>query len=170
MNNNQIIPPEQIKEALKNRYAKLERIQMQCLFHHGNEVDPDFWMFHTGNPKEDWLQDLVDLLGNRTHHTVKFLTGARIWLQATLPAYPLANVDWLMIEMIKSFTPEEDDKDLRRWLKDNGGHGWLPTDRDLELSTRKFLQVGQLNHYMWVIGILLDDLYPNNEIRCEPPY
>lgn len=171
------ITHKQVQQALLNRSAKLDRIQRQCVYHYDNAPDPDYWAAHT--EEGGWLDDIfkkICLTGGRprpTHHQVAMVVGAAIHLRTLIAVHPLANADWIMIELINAFPEVDDNTEVIRWWKENKGYTWVDykdSAAQEAITVHEWMYQGMVNQYKTVVGVLLDDMWPNNEIRCEEPY
>lgn len=163
-----MITQKQIQEMQKNRFAKLDQIQKQCVF----DVDDNCWHLHCAD--EGWLHDVMQrIYPPRTEHIAFFIKSAEVHLRSALQIEPLANMDWLWIDMLKAFPIPEDNEVLLSWQRHHGGAGHLPTDINNYKTISSWLQKGIRTHYAVVIVKILKEMYhptDPNGFRCDPPY
>ena len=162
-----MITQEQIQEMQKNRFAKLDQIQKQCVF----DVDDKYWHLHCAD--EGWFHDVVQRLHmTKTQHIAFFIKTAEVFLRSALQTEPLANMDHLWVQMRKAFPLPEDHDMLRDWVVKHGNLGYLPLYFKEQDTVVSWLQIGMKTHYSVVATEILREMFHEsdpNGLRCEPP-
>ena len=163
-----MITQEQIQEMQKNRFAKLDQIQKQCVF----DVDDKYWHLHCAD--EGWLHDVVQCLHmTKTQHIAFFMKTAEVFLRSALQTEPLANMDHLWVDMRKAFPAPDDYDMLRDWAVKHGNLGHFPLYFKEHDTVVSWLQTGMKDHYSVVATEILKEMFHSsdpNGLHCDPPY
>jgi len=163
-----MITQEQIQEMQKNRFAKLDQIQKQCVF----DADNKYWHLHYAN--EGWFYDVMERIDQpKTQHIAFFIKSAEVFLRSALQTEPLANMDYLWVDMRKAFPLPDDYDMLRDWVVKHGSLEYLPTFTNNKDTVISWLQIGMKAHYSAVATEILREMFhptDPNGLRCDPPY